>query len=250
MEWSIIYDIVTKGGGIILDENERSRFEKQILLLIRYNRRIVVFGNSGSGKSQLANSMKKSLDIPNRNTTTLKRRINVEDFPIKLIDTPGHPESHTFRKDEVENIIKNGVEGIINVVSFGYDEIPDANREVAFDKGNIRLEFLQRNRNMEIERLNEWINWVRPTNTKWIITLVNKADLWWDNYKEVSDYYKESEYAKRLSAISNFIPVLNLPHCSIIRPFFGVKTSAIFGDEEKEHLQALFISNLLNLLNK
>ena len=235
----------------MFDENKRSDFIKKIMLLTRSNRHIVLFGNSGSGKSQFVTSMKEVVTIPQRNLTTKKVRLNVEDFPLKFIDTPGHNESIHIRRAEVQNIIKDGAEGIINLVSFGFEETPNADRSVAYDdQDQIKQDFLEQNRKQEIERLAEWLPQVNPDNTKWIINLVNKSDIWWDEHTLVHDYYTKGAYRQSFNGIDKFIPVITIPYCAIIRPFFKVKTSGKFGEEEKQSLHNYFVSTLLNLLNK
>lgn len=246
MEW----DLILKGVSLI-DGEKRNELIRRLKVLVRKNKNIVLFGNSGAGKSQFVQSLKQSIIIPDRNLSTNNFRINLEDFPAKFIDTPGHSESVTFRRRELEEIIKHGAEGIINILSYGYEETPNADRRIAFDEnGQLKSEFIIANRENEIRRLNEWLPFVSPNNVNWIINLVTKADIWWDRRNEVYDYYNSEVYTENFKALGKFVPTITLPYCSIVKPYFKVRNSGVFGEEEKAILQANLNKTLLNLLGK
>lgn len=250
MEWDLLLE-GAKTGGKLLDDEKRSELIKKLKLLFRKKRQIILFGNSGAGKSQFVYSLKQSILIPDRNLSTNRVKLDFDEFPVKFIDTPGHSESKSFRRKEVEEIIKNGVEGIINIVSYGYEETPNADKSIAFDEnGVLKEDFLEANRANEIKRLNEWLPWVTPENVNWIITLITKSDIWWANRKEVHDYYNSPTYTKEFEALGKFVPMVTLPYCSIIKPYFRVRTSGVFGEEEKVKLYANLNRTLLNLLGK
>ena len=122
IDWKLIFDATTTGVGYIVDEKKREDLLTKISLLINRKRKIVVFGNSGCGKSQFINSLKDSVKIPTKTNTPEKIRFALEKFPIKLIDTPGDLAAKPFRIREIHRIINDGVEGIINVVSYGFQE--------------------------------------------------------------------------------------------------------------------------------
>ena len=168
---SLIFNAV-RTGGTVIDEKKRNQFILKMKWLITKRKKIVVFGISGAGKSQFINSLKKCLEIPTRTLTTDKTSHDIEEFPIVFIDTPGHGERVFERKKEITNILKNGVGGIINVVSYGYEENPDSQVGDIFDsKDNVKESFLKLNRKVEIERLAEWVPQISPTDIHWIINL-------------------------------------------------------------------------------
>lgn len=250
ISWSAIFSVV-KAGDSIIDEQKRSQLLKKINLLIRDNRKIVVFGLSGTGKSQFINSLKKHLAIAQRTITTEKVKHAIDDFPIIFIDTPGQSARAYERKKELTDIIKNGVEGIINVTSYGYEENPDFPLENIFtSEGIVKEDFLKLNRKAEIDRLNEWLPHIEPNQIGWIINLVNKADLWWDKISEVNAHYEKEQYSKQFELIANYSHVINLPYCSIIKPYYGISTSGRFGEIQKEQMQANLMRQLLNLLKE
>jgi hypothetical protein len=248
--WSLVFNAV-RTGGTLIDEKKRNLFIQKMKWLITKRKKIVVFGISGTGKSQFINSLKKCLEIPNRTLTTDKTIHDIEEFPIVFIDTPGHGERFFERKKEITNILKNGVEGIINVVSYGYEENPDAQVGDIFDaKDNVKDSFLRLNRKVEIERLAEWLPQISPTDIRWIINLVSKADLWWDRPDEVKEHYSNGDYNTAFSSIQNYSHVITLPYCSIIKPYYDKRTSGVFGEIQKANMHEEFVHQLINLLKE
>jgi hypothetical protein len=248
LSWALIFDAVHASHSII-DDKKRSDLLRKIKLLIRENRKIIIFGISGAGKSQFINSLKKHLDIPARTVTTDKIKHEIEDFPIIFMDTPGHSERSYQRNQEVTSIIKNGCEGIINVVSNGYEENPNVDHDNIFTPtGEVKESFLKLNRKAEVERLAEWLPLIHPKNIGWIINLVNKADIWWDNSKEVNHHYANGDYSSAFKGIDSHTHVLNLPYCSLIKPYYDRISLGLFGEIQKEKLQHNLVHQLLNLL--
>lgn len=248
ISWALIFDAVHT-GHVIIDDKKRNNLVRKLKLLIRNNRKIVVFGISGAGKSQFINSLKKHLEIPARTLTSDKIKHAIEDFPIVFIDTPGHSERSFQRNKEVTAIIKNGCEGIINVVSNGYEENPNVDLENIFDgNGAVKESFLKLNRKAEVERLAEWLPLIHPENVDWIINLVNKADIWWDKFNDVNTHYANGDYCSAFKSIDSHTHVLTLPYCSIIKPYYDRISLGLFGEIQKEQMQNNLIHQLLNLL--
>jgi energy-coupling factor transporter ATP-binding protein EcfA2 len=246
--WKLILTGV-KTVNSVLDKNKRNELIKQFNLLIRKNRKIVIFGISGAGKSQFIECLKRNLIIAERTGATEKIRFNLDDFPIKFVDTPGQSARSYARKKELTEILKNGVEGIINVVSFGYEENPDFNLEKVFDEQNkVKESFLSLNRKSEVTRLSEWLPLIQPDSIRWIINLVNKSDLWCEKEEEVLANYTSGEYFAAFSAINEYTNVITIPFCSLIKPYYNVSTSGKFGEIQKENLHSYFVNQLLNLL--
>jgi hypothetical protein len=240
-----------KAGHAVIDDNKRKTIIKRLMLLVRSNRKILIFGLSGVGKTQFIRSLKKSLEIPARTDVTEKTCHDLDDFPIQFIDTPGHSERQTARRTEIDNVIKHGVEGIINVVSYGYEENPDRKNDGIFDQqGKIKESFLNLNRKAEVDRLAEWVSFLQPEYFGWVINLINKADLWWDRPEEVLKYYESGDYSNSFKSIGQYKNIITLPYCSIIKPYYDTTTSGKFGDLQKEQMQAKLLHELLNLLKE
>lgn len=249
ISWSLVISAI-KTGKTVFDEKQRETLATKFKLLIRSNRKIAVFGISGTGKSQFLNSLGKSLEIPVRTLTTDKIRYDLNDFPIQFFDTPGHSQRKFDRKKVLSEIIKNNFEGIINVVSYGYEENPDADLKSIFDQNQkVKESFLNANRGAELDRVSEWLPHIDTTNIRWIINLVNKADLWWDKIDDVNTYYENGVFSQAFKSVNNTTNILTIPYCSIIQPFFENSTSGKFGDLDKHHLHSNFVHQLINLVN-
>lgn len=85
----------------IIDENKRNKIIKQLKIFFRDKRKIIVFGISGTGKSQFINSLTKSLKIPERTLINKDIYYELEDFPIIFIDTPGQEVKNPERIKKV-----------------------------------------------------------------------------------------------------------------------------------------------------
>jgi ABC-type dipeptide/oligopeptide/nickel transport system ATPase component len=246
--WSMVFN-AARAGDTLIDETKRNLFIQKMKWLFTKRKKIVVFGISGTGKTQFINSLMKSLNIPPRTLTTDKINYNLDEFPIVFIDTPGHGEKLYQRKTEIINILKDGVEGIINVISYGYEENPVVNLVDIFDQnGIVKDSALRLNRKIETERLAEWLPLIHPDNINWIINLVNKADLWWDVVDEVNNHYETGDYCTAFNSIDNYSNVITLPYCSIIKPYYDKRTSGLFGEIQKAQMQDNLIHQMLNLM--
>lgn len=248
--WGLIFN-AAKAGGAIIDDKKRMELTKKLLLLVRKKRKIVIFGISGAGKSQFINSLKRNIIVAERTFMTDRVKHELEDFPIEFIDTPGQNGRTYERQQEINNIIKDGVEGIINVSSFGYEENPEIPLANIFTpKGEVKDSHLRLNRKEELKRLAEWLPLIQPANIGWIINLINKGDLWWSEISEVDKYYGEGDYFKAFESITKYTHILNLPYCSIIKPYYNMSTCGKFGDIQKEQMHNHLIHQLLNLLKE
>ncbi|MBN2209175.1 MAG: hypothetical protein JW759_07755 [Candidatus Coatesbacteria bacterium] len=83
------------------------------------------------------------------------------------------------RMDAIKDALGKGVSGIINVVSYGYHEY-DVDMGAAFNSdGSVNADFLEAHRSAEKRALREWTAMLGDRKTTgWLITIVNKADLW------------------------------------------------------------------------
>lgn len=245
--WSIILTAI-KTGKTVFDENQRKTVLRKLKLLFRKNKKIIVFGISGAGKSQFIQCLLGKSGIPNRTLTTDKVKFGIEDFPIIFWDTPGHTQRDSDRKKALAEIMKENVIGVINVISFGYEENPESEIDAIFDaNGDVKESFLNQNRTLEIERLSEWLPFISSDKT-WVLNIVNKADLWWDHFEEVDKYYSKGNFMTAFRGINNKIQTVNLPYCSLIRPYYDTKTSGRFGDIDKHDLHNYLMHQLVNLL--
>lgn len=243
----------------LVNAKEIKKVINKIKSLLKGKKKILILGCSGVGKTQFVNSISfenkekqsKRISRENRTTTNYKVKFFIEDSAILLTDTPGEGLNDIIRKNEITELLKNKGEGIINVVSYGYHEGPVSHLYDVFDEGNVvKKEYINMCRQKEIEQLDMWINWMGLSEIKWVITLVSKADVWWDDdWDNVKKYYETGEYATRVKKLKdNGIQHIILPYSSIIDPFYNIKGSEKFGETKKSELYKYFLEQLLNLL--
>uniref|UniRef100_UPI00404AB8A1 GTPase domain-containing protein n=1 Tax=Gelidibacter sp. TaxID=2018083 RepID=UPI00404AB8A1 len=246
--WGTLLSLATTTDAI-LDKRKRNSLLKKLKLLVNKNKKIVIFGISGTGKSQFISNLKRNMIIAERTESTDRVRFDLDDIPILFVDTPGQNARFFSRQKELESILKNGVEGIINVVSYGYEENLDFKPTDVFN-GNekVKESYLKLNRKAEIDRLKEWLPLIQPNHIKWILNLVNKVDLWYDKIDDVNDHYINGEFHKEFESIEKYTNFITIPYCSIIKPFYHTRTSGRFGEVEKERIHNYFLSQLHKLL--
>lgn len=235
----------------VYDLADEATLWKRLRSFLRRRKVILVLGASGAGKTQLIQTLANPLSIPSfgyqRTVSAQNRRLAVDEYPFLLIDTPGQRMDKAVRFRALTAALADKVEGIINVVSFGYHEGegPKANA-VPGSAGNIaKADFLKERRQIELDLLSEWVPLVDSTISRWILTVVTKADLWWPQQERVSKFYSEQHYADRMSSLAPLHSII--PYCSIIEPFFGTRTSGTFGDRERAGLRANLRESLIRL---
>jgi len=249
MDWKLLTTAI-EVGKVALDEKKRNALVSKLKQMMRKNRRIIVFGVSGTGKTQFINSLRGKLSVPTRTLANHTFDYAIDDYPIKFLDTPGHSTLYD-RKKAIQEILAEGVEGVINVTSYGYEENPEVELSHIFDEEeNVRESFLSANRQGELERLGEWLPWIDQKNVGWLINLVNKADVWWDDVEKVNAYYANGTYAGKFEKIKDFRHVSTLPYCSIIKPYYDVRNSGRFGEIQKGQLICQLIDQLETLIKE
>ena len=226
---------------------------ERFLNAFKKKRKILVLGASGAGKSQFVASLTPKLpfSLPSqpRTVDVHKKRAKIDKTPFILVDTPGQLHDEAKRKKAISDSIRDGVEGIINVVCYGYHEDEEARSAFAKPKSTNSIAnkpYLRCRRKVELEQLAEWVPIIDRQTSKWILTIVTKADLWWpDTENEVSETYQTGEYAEKFGDFSIIHHVL--PYCSVIEPFYGTKTSGVFGDHHRTVLRENLFKTILRL---
>ncbi|HNI44808.1 MAG TPA: 50S ribosome-binding GTPase, partial [Chitinophagales bacterium] len=232
---------------------------------------ILVVGSSGVGKTQFIQVLRNDSATTNplRTTKPEKHTTEIEKIKLVLTDTPGHEHYETILQGTIAanvtpNMIKDNIfwehplAGIINVVAYGYPEEPNINAKHLLLQGSfdeqlqkVNIGFLERNRNMELEHLNYWLPTIAENSSKvpWIINLINKADIWWDDENDVRQYY-DTIFSEPFKHLRKDIEIMNIYFCNKVQPYYNKQRSSMFGEQEKLHLQENFKNKLVSLLSK
>jgi len=218
---------------------------------------VLVLGTTGAGKTQFLTALTKmvpeAIDIINRTKFATKHDIKVSKSLFDFVDTPGDdaPGYRDRRIREIRKAMAGGVTGVINVVSYGYHEYDVGSKIPVNADGSTKEAFLKKHRQFELDALYEWTELLgAPETTNWMITVVTKADLWWDRRKEVMGYYISGDYYDALNGMQAVKPVA-LEFCSVFHKFFGQGAmSGIFDESDRNRARANLLQQLLSAVGK
>ena len=223
--------------------------------LFRNQHRILVLGSSGVGKTNFLNSLRQSvpevIDAVNRTETATKNKIEINTEPFIFIDTPGQVHHQSRRYSAIREEIGAGLSGVINVVSYGYHEY-DGGEEKAINKnGTVNQSFLAKSRAMELKLLDEWTPLLGSKEVgKWLVTVANKADIWWTQKDEVLEFYRSGDYYKALGDAQSLSHIVN-HNCSVFHKYYSVgELSGQFDDTDRDRARTALISTLLELVGR
>jgi len=243
--------VVEKADDLGLWDRVKAMFSPKNVLL--------VLGDTGAGKTQfiksLSDAMPSPIPITKRSefeSEVKPKKIRISDALFIIEDTHGHDGGrdvpHPSRIEAIERARGNSITGVINIVSYGHAEskfIP----EPEFQGGKPSLAFVQDMRAREIERVSEWAQRLGRVNTvKWVMTIVNKADVWFSEWPMVEHHYTHGLYAKHLlDRIDEDLRHVVLPYACEQRRFWNLGyVDPIFDDTVRKTLRAELISTLAN----
>lgn len=232
---------------------EDQTLRERVIDFFREKGTIVVLGSTGVGKTNFLNSLRAASGIVDaipgytRTIASEQIRVRISDRPFIVIDTPGQLSRQSERLNAVRDALSHGSLRVINVVSYGYHEYATEATEALDSRSAPRLSFLERHRQTEISAMSEWLTLVSDrTRTKWVITVVTKADLWWKKHAEVVRWYESDEYNRILTSIDSNLRHAVLPYCSVFHKFFGqANLDGTFDDTNRIHANLHFLRRLV-----
>lgn len=240
----------------------QSKGIKRFFRRMRCPIRVLVLGESGNGKTKFINSLiGKIINKEERTKETRSYKfIHPTGRKIRLYDTAGNNSLSYARQEAVNDIPRKKYDGIINIVCNGYSwaEGIDASQvfrnkadKNALPEFEIKQDYLDGNKKREIAQLKEWIGLVdNHSKIKWVLTVVNKADVWSPEMKQVLDFYKSGEYGDTLKKqLGHQIRHYVVPYCSIIVPFGGREMRLSFSEVDKKLLKDYFLQ-IMGEINK
>ncbi|MGH9846277.1 MAG: GTPase [Blastocatellia bacterium] len=121
-------EAVTKAAIEIISKAHKQGWFDKLVSALRKKHRVVVLGATGIGKTafleSLTETLPRAIESMNRTVFNEKRRIKISKDLFIFTDTPGHRMYTKRRLEAIKEVLKmeGGVEGIINVVSYGYHE--------------------------------------------------------------------------------------------------------------------------------
>lgn len=252
MDWSAIFDAVKSVRTLLKISFWIEKITYISNFYFRSPVRVIVFGESGTGKTQFINSLLSNNFTKGRTRLTERKRMILNNGrKILFFDTPGHQTLKEQRYKLSEFISQKKIAGIINVVSFGYNESDTADGVKIFKVGTdeVKEEYLRENRKREISQLDDWIRYINAENkVKWIITIMNKADIWFENRDSVTTYYEDGEYGKVMNNLKLCCTLYTYPYCSVISPFCDRPMILSMGERKKKEMCTTLTSELINIV--
>lgn len=261
MDWQAIWETI-KLLKYVIKVNEYGRYIKYVINYYFFKPvNVIIFGISGAGKSEFIRSLlEQKVGIVNEPRTRFnieKRLVLDNGRKIRFYDVPGHSSAKQQRQEVIELIAKKKIKGIINVTTYGYNDVEEAEDISIFRIGDsnppiVKPEYLSKNRTRELEQTKEWIDSIKSTNKiEWVITVINKADVWYRKKVEVLDYYESGKYYDNFTkSIERVCKTCVLPYCSILSPFANKPMILDFSERDKVKLHKELKDCVLKLINK
>jgi hypothetical protein len=107
--------------------------------------------------------------------------------------------------------------GLINVVAYGYHsfDLASYKEHDVYGDGMTPSDFVKKYaeamRTLELDLLQKLINGLSAATPQWMLTLVNKQDLWWHEKTAVRKHY-DGEYSAKVAVLEKRIGNANFKH--------------------------------------
>lgn len=234
---------------------EQGWFEK-LRNSLRRRQRIVIVGSTGVGKTNflkaIAEPLPDAIDAINRSEFAKRHRLSIARQAFEFVDTPGQRLHEARTKAAIRDVLKKrGKVGVISMNAFGYHEYGVARQEAFSDDGSVSPAFLDAHRRLEVDYLHMWTPLLAdPAVTSFLINVVSKADLWWEQRDAVLSHYESGDYNRALGDARALNPV-TVSFCSVIHKFFGrASLRGSFDDPLKKRLRTHVFQTILEAIGR
>lgn len=222
---STVVTAASLANEVAKSSNFIRKYASRLLYKIRHGNAVIpVFGAGGVGKSTVGKILvgEDPLDIsaPYDESWLQEDMDLIGDVPGQLLIAPGQKERIDRHWPKlISKVVAGKSFGIINVVAYGYSSfaIQSYREHDLYTKDMTTKEFLgvytEKRRQIEIEVLEKLINaLLGASRPLWMITLVNKQDLWWSEKERVRAHYEHGEYNKHILRLRHSIGETHFQH--------------------------------------
>ncbi|MEO5338110.1 MAG: ATP-binding protein [Magnetospirillum sp. WYHS-4] len=197
-----------------------------------------LIGNTGTGKSSIADQV-----FSHEQERETEHTIDMRSLPARMggnrsivvYDVPGNLSHASGHQKAWDAIFQHKVSGLINVVSYGFNETASRNCPYApysdEAKGIVDASYLEWFRADDEDFLRTWLDSMpSPEKIKWLVIAVNKHDLVYPFWERIKIHYgADSRYGQ---AVQNRLP--NLEEYHVVPVWAGRRDGA--GQSFKGHI--------------
>lgn len=254
-------------SSIVTLAQARSGLSSKIQMLLKrinegaYN--VAILGAGGVGKTSLSlllSGKKDEILFDYSESQNIEKEKLGRNIIGKFIIGPGQQRRVEKHWSDIQRDIVSGkIKGIINVVTYGYHSAEESqiSEITPFEDGMSNEDFCEKyailKRQREIELLDQVKNFVKISKGKiWMLTIVNKQDLWWNEREEVEKFYKQGNYQQHIQEIETQkgkeLFIHEYVSLSVVVNNFIVGNEIIKANAEgyDQRLQTTNIANMLN----
>jgi len=201
------------------------RFARRLAYRVRNGQAVVpVFGAGGVGKTTVSKLLvgadPMNIAAPYQESGSVEPRQLKGDVPGQILAAPGQKTRipanwpALFKKLATKESF-----GLINVVAYGYHSLmlQSYREHDVYKKGMTPASFVdaytKARRDVELELLETLLDGMSAVNHPiWMVTLITKQDLWWEQRSKVRDHYMTGDYGRKIENLRNGIGDRNFQH--------------------------------------